>query len=295
MSKPWLPLVLSIAGFAAPAAAAPGASCPYPPSVTSESGVTANVGYSLDSGTQTGHPAKSSVLKAYMEPIGYNAEADSALSIDVQYFTSITHIGGFTKDPSGGGGESTGYVFDCLTFGGYPGSGQAHIPIELSGSAFVSWASSGIYVPANIFDPAYARIMISCSAYSFGTSTPGACYDRDFIFDTSQTIDTTAELVISFNFGDPVTIQFGPRVNAGYSYVHGTADELQFMVDLQVQGQLLPMYVTDFGGNPLPNVTLSATSGFDYLHPVPEPDAPAGAVAAFAVLVALRRLVRASR
>lgn len=67
------------------------------------------------------------------------------------------------------------------------------------------------------------------------------------------------------------------------------------MVELQVQGQLLPIYVTDFGGNPLPGVSISATSGLDYLHPVPEPGAAVGAVAALAALVALHRSVRASR
>lgn len=166
---------------------------------------------------------------------------------------------------------------------------------RVRGAGRCGWSSSGVYVPANIFDPAYARLFIACAAYSYGTSTLSDCYDPDFIFDTSQTIDTTAELVFPFNFGDPITIQFGPRVDTRFSNANGTGDLLQAIVDLQVQGQVLPIYVTDFLGNPLPSVSVSATSGFDYLHPVPEPDAPAGAVAAFAVLVALRRLVRASR
>ena len=48
------------------------------------------------------------------------------------------------------------------------------------------------------------------------------------------------------------------------------------------------LYVTDFSGNLIPNITVSATSGFDYLHPTPEPGAVGGLVA-IGALVALRR------
>lgn len=295
MRRSWLPLALSIAAFAAPAAAAPGESCPAPPIITSYS--EAYAGSTLDSGVQTGDPAVSSVLKGYVEPGGgYSFEADSALTIDVSSFASTTHLGGFTTiTPSGAQAFSLGQVTDCLTFDGYQGGARVHIPIELSGSAFVSWSSSDTYVPANTFDPAYARIMINCAAYSYGSSTASGCDDPDLVFDANETIATTAELVFSFSFGDPITIQFGPRVTAGFTLARAGVDLMQATVNLQVQGQLLPIYVTDFGGSVLPDATVSATSGVDYLHPVPEPsESPAGSCATIAILV-LRRRATASR
>jgi hypothetical protein len=289
MRRTWLPLALCIATFATKAAAEPGASCPAPPGATSYS--EAYAGSSLDSGTQTGHPAVSSVSKGYAEPGGgYSFQSNAGMTIDTQFFASSAHLGGYTTiSPSGAQAFSLGQVTDCLTFGGYQGGARAHIPIELSGSASVSWSSSGIYVPANIFDPAYARLMINCAAYSYGSSTVSGCDDPDFIFDTSQTIDTSAELVFSFSFDDPITIQFGPLVTTGFTFAREPGDLLQSIVDLQVQGQLLPIYVTDFGGNVMPNATVSATSGFDYLHPVPEPGTAAAAAAAIPALAALRR------
>jgi hypothetical protein len=295
MPKPWLPLVLSIAAFAPPTAADPGASCPYPSRATSYS--EAYTLLSTNSGVQIGDPAVSSVSKGYASPGGgYSFQADSALTIGTQSFRSRSHLGGFTTlIPTGADGHSNGVVTDCLTFGGYQGQARAHIPIQLSGSAFVSWSSSDSYVPANIFDPAHARIRITCFANSFGSSTPSDCPDPDLIFDTTETIDTTVELVFAFSFDDPITVEFAPTVTANFTFGRTGISLMQAMVTLQVQGQLLPIYVTDLAGNALPNVSISATSSVDYLHPVPEPGAAAGAVAALAALIALQRSVRASR
>jgi hypothetical protein len=115
------------------------------------------------------------------------------------------------------------------------------------------------------------------------------------IFDTTETIDTTVELVFAFSFDDPITVEFAPTVTANFTFGRTGISLMQAMVTLQVQGQLLPIYVTDLAGNALPNVSISATSSVDYLHPVPEPGAAAGAVAALAALIALQRSVRASR
>jgi hypothetical protein len=239
----------------------------------------------------TGDPAVSSVSKGYASPVGgYSFQADSALTIGPQFFGSRSHLGGFSAyAPSGADGHSIGYVYDCLTFSGYQGGARAHIPIKLSGSAFVSWSSSDSYVPANIFDPAYARIRIPCGGYAYGSSTTSACSSPDLIFDTTQTIDTTVELVFPFSFDDPISFGFGPTVTASFTFARTGISLMQAMVTLQVQGQLLPIYVTDFSGNVLPNVSISATSSVDYLHPVPEPSEAASVVAALAALVALRR------
>jgi hypothetical protein len=94
--------------------------------------------------------------------------------------------------------------------------------------------------------------MMHCASYHYGTSSYGACSQvYDAICDVTQTIDTTFEMVFQVNFGDPLTIQYGPRI--------------------------------------------SATSGFDYLQPTPEPGASAATATAIAALAALRTRVRASR
>jgi hypothetical protein len=63
-------------------------------------------------------------------------------------------------------------------------------------------------------------------------------------------------------------------------------------VNVDLGGVLEPLVVTDLGGTPLANVTLTSDSGFDHL--VPEP-AIGAAPTALLALGALRRRLRASR
>jgi hypothetical protein len=185
---------------------------------------------------------------------------------------------------------SNGDVFDCISVGGSTGPGRMHIPIRLRGDAFVSWTVTGAYVPPESLDPAGSQLTILCA-----TGIPD-CVDPSFVFDVSQPIDTTVELVFQFNFGTPLYIQYGPRVSTGVGYAaNGSAGFLDGTATLDVEGVLLPAYVTDLAGTVLPGATISATSGFDYLHPVPEPGAAAYALAAFATLLTLRRRVTTSR
>jgi uncharacterized protein (TIGR03382 family) len=63
-------------------------------------------------------------------------------------------------------------------------------------------------------------------------------------------------------------------------------------VNVDLGGALGAASITDAGGTPLPNATLTSDSGFDYLAPEP---AAGTAPAALLALVALRRRLRASR
>jgi hypothetical protein len=290
--------MLSLVALAEPAAAATDPNCPYGASVTSYSSACA--GSCLDTeSSPASHPAVSSVSNSYPDGYGYNLGASSALAIDVGYFGSATHVGGsmpilpassFSATASSGAD-----VFDCLTFSGYVGAGTAHIPIHLTGNTLISWSTTGGFTPTEGTNRPFSRLMVNCATYSYGTSTLIDCPDSDSIYQAGQDIDTTVELVFTFAFGDPTTIQFGPHLSAGLGYdANGGEGTLQGMVDLDLEAQLLPMYVVVSGGI-IANPTVSAMSGFDYLHPAPEPGPAASALAALVALVTLRRSLTASR
>jgi hypothetical protein len=292
MARSWFPLLLCL-GFASPAAAAPGPPCPYLPE--SRSYTEATAGPPVNSGSQSGHPAVSSASAGHTGT-GYNMSANSGMAIDNGYFSYHGHTGGdvaikpFGSD--GAGAYSEGSVTDCLTFGGgYAGAARAHLPIALDGSAFISWSIGGAYVPPSTVDPAFARLTIACAAYAYGSMTLSSCDDPDFVIDASGGFDETVELVFQFTFGDPITIQYSPRGTTGVGYAaNGSDGFLQGTATFGITGVVQPMYVTDFGGNVLPDATVSATSGYDYFQPVPEPRGVA--LAAIAVLVAKRALRR---
>jgi hypothetical protein len=285
-------LIGAVVGIAAPARAQ--VPCPYAPQVQSYSRACAPTANCLDSGSQAGHPAVSSVSKGDGFE-GFNFSADSALSFDNGWFASNLHTGGsetiYQFSSNGASSNVIGDAFDCLTVSGGVGTARLHIPVAIQGDAFVSWSVGGVYVPPPNIDMARSTLHMHCSGYHYGTSSYGACSEQyDAIYNVSQTIDTTFEMVFQVNFDDPLTIQYGPRISGGVGYAaNGSDGALQGTADIFLEGQLLPAYLTDFGGNVLPTPTIVATSGFDYLHPVPEPDTAAAAAAAFLALAALRR------
>ncbi len=298
VTKPWLVFLLCLVASGAHAGGEPDPNCPYGALVASYSSACTDSCLNADSSPGS-HPAVSSASSSFPIGYGYNLGASSTLGIDVGYFGSATHVGGsmlilpassFSATASSGAD-----VFDCLTFSGYVGAGTAHIPIHLTGHTLISWSTDGAFIPSEGTNRTFSRLIIGCAAYSYGTSTLIDCPNSDSTFQVGQDIDTTVELVFAFTFGDPTTIQFGPHLSAGLGYgSNGGEGTLQGMVDLDLEAELLPMYVVA-SGSIIPNATVSAMSGFDYLHPTPEPRAATSAAVALAALVTLRREARASR
>jgi hypothetical protein len=277
------------------AGSAHGQSCPDPPSARSFSRVCAGV--CVDSGTQTGNPAESSRSDGYTN-IGTNLGASAALTIDTGYFSTSTYVGGMMPITATASNDArantTGDVFDCLTMEGSTGPAWLHVPIQVQGSSNVSWSIAGAYEPPPGFDVAGSTLSILCTASAEQQDLP--CDDPTLAWTESDTIDTVVELVVPFTFGAPVTLHFGPRMISSMGYAaNGGEGSLEGMVDLAVDGLLLPAYVKDLGGSLLPAATVAAGSGFDYLHPAPEPDAAVGGLAAVASVLGLAASRRARR
>jgi hypothetical protein len=280
-------LIAAVAGFASPALAEVACPAPLEPHSFSEACTVP----CQNSGSQAGHPAGSSASSGFGGE-GYNFSSNSALTLDNGYFSSSTHTGGSTTiakfNNNGAQSRSEGDVGDCLTFTGGVGGARAHIPITIQGEAFATYSIAGAYVPPSTIDPAYARFTMHCAP----CTSP-----YDVIYDTSQAIDITVDLAFDFIFGVPLTIQYGPRVLTQVYYTANGSDSgfLQGTAELELEGLLLPMYVTDFSGVVLPTATVTATSGFDYVHPAPEPAAVPAELVAIAALVAAAARVRPSR
>jgi hypothetical protein len=274
--------------LAPPAAAAPGASCPYPPEVSTRT--LARVLSEVNSGPQYGHPAVSSA-SAGDAIEGIDMIASGEMVIDWGGFSASSHTAGdltiHELSSFGGSVGSFGVLTDCLTFSGTTGTARAHIPIVLTGGAFISWSIGGSYVPPETLDPASARITINCAAVTYDPFAISGCNDFDLVIDASSDVDQTVELVFQFSFDAPITVQITTSVGAGVGYAaNGSPGALSGTADFDVEAVMLPMYVTDIfaGGNP--EVTLSTTSGYDWFHPTPEPD---GASLAGVVALALLR------
>jgi len=296
MVRPRLLLVLSIA-FAPPATAAPGASCPYPPEVATRT--TATVVSQVQSGPQYGHPAISRA-SAGDATTGIDMSASGVMAIDNGGFSAHSHTGGdltiYEFSSLGGNVGSLGVITDCLTFSGTTGTARAHIPIVLTGDAFISWSIGGSYVPPDTHDPAAAGITINCAASSYDPFVVSGCDDFNLVIDATGDIDQTVELVFQFTFDVPITVQISTSVGTGVGYAaNGSPGFLSGTANFDVVGAILPMYVTDVFAVGNPEVTLSATSGHDWFHPAPESGAAASLAVAIAVLAALRRRVTPSR
>jgi hypothetical protein len=241
----------------------------------------------------------SSVSRTYPQP-NFNVGVSAGVEIDNGYWRSTTEVGGEIsisgQTSSGGSATITGDVYDCLVMGGGAGTGRLHVPVHLRGVVTVNWAVGGGYVGAPGTKFAGATFLLDCAPSLGFQLVP--CDDPSLTFDAApllQTIDENVELVFSFAFGSPIEFHYGPRLSAGLGYAaNGSDGTLVGEARIDLDGSLGPAYVTDDFGTVIPDATISAESGFDYLHPVPEPLATAEA--ALLALGALRRQrVRPSR
>lgn len=265
----------------------------YPPAAHSVSYVC-HQGDCVNSGDQVGSPAVSSRSNAYVystSSLSYNFGADAALAMDFAEFDLSLYSGGSSDvyffESNGVGSSVSGTLFDCITIDGYAGGGILHIPFHVTGQRMMSWSAGGTFVPAQPL--AGASFGINCGPVPVGVPTPLPCDDPGFAYSDDGPIDELIDLSFPFAFGQQISLSLGPGASTGVGYSGmGEPGIMQGMAALDLHGVMLAAWVTDPAYNVLPNVTITATSGFDYLN-APEPRSAAGLAAALLVLEALRR------
>jgi hypothetical protein len=257
-----------------------------------ESRTEATAGPLVVDGYHGGHPAMSTASSGLVQT-GFNVSVSGLQSIDGGYFSSGTHAGGdldITCCASNSAiVRNKGHVTDCLVVGGVGGTGFVHIPIHLAGSAIAEWSITPDYTPTP--GAKYAGSQFGISGTVFVGSQGAFCTGANLQLYDTQAIDQTVELVCPFGFGDSTTLDYRTDANSslGYAANGSSADNMSATGDLSLLGVLEPAYVTDGFGTVLPTATITASSGFDYLHPVPETDGDLAAAEAFALVLALRR------
>lgn len=278
----WLVAVAPFAGVAQ------GQGCT--PSVRSYS--TAEAGPLTASGPFFGHPAITSISNGFQQT-GYNVTASAALTIDESYFSTYAHVGGqiniYGTASNSGAARSTGDVYDCLVVDGYQGSGRVHVPVHVRGDTAIGYTIAGNY-QGNAGSS--GSFVIACDASIGGQGI--ACPTTPFAFSVGEVVDTTIELVFTVPFGTPFQLHYGPRLTTALGYAaNGSEGILTGNANVDLTGVLEPASVDDGFGTPLPNATITASSGVDYFHPVPEPASDVAAGSASFALAALRRRTRA--
>ncbi len=224
--------------------------------------------------------------------ISYNFAASSAMTQANGSFDLDTSVSG-SSDILGGTSHGAnanvnGALGDCLTFGGHVGTGVAHLPLRLTGSASLGWsvAAGSQYVPPNGFSLAEVQFRITC-----GVQDPNGfpdCPDLEQYWFSNQTVDTTFDVTFPFTFGTPIGIALLTSIGSRASYAaNGSTGHFDGFANVAIDGEFGPLTVTN-GGAPLANVTVTSKSGHDYLN-APEPGAAAGIAAALIALAWRRR------
>jgi hypothetical protein len=262
--------------------------------IGADSKTTATAGPPTTDGPNAGHPATSTASNGLANP-GFNVSVSGLLGVDGGYFDSSTHAGGDIDIHCCASDSAivrtNGHVADCLLLAGYQGSGFLHVPVHITGSALAEWSISSEYQasPGAVF--AGNQISVGCSVHV--GQQPFACTGDYREYDADQSFDDTIELVAPFTFGASTEFEWLSSANSSIGYVaNGSEGTMSTTANLSVLGVLEPAYVVDGVGTPLPNATITASSGFDYLHPAPEPSAPA---AASLLTLALLSTARAGR
>lgn len=242
----------------------------------------------FDSGVQSGSPAVSSRSQALIDD-AYALTGDAAMTIDVDAFAAHAFAGGYTpmwyNASNGIRAAGSGFYDDCLEFGGAVGNGRFHLPIHLTGSRTIIFNADSTWTGTGPL--AGASIDVLCFAFPIAGGGPTPCAKPASLqFDTDGPIDATVEVVVPFVFGQSVTFQFAPVVNAAMGYAaNGDESFMTGSATIDVAGHLLDAYVTDEFDTPIATATVTSDSGFDYLT-APEPRTPA--IAALLALVLLR-------
>ena len=259
---------------------------------------TATVGPPTTDGPNGGHPALSSASNGLANP-GFDVSASGGLAVDDGYFHSDTRAGGDVYITCCAGSSAIvrndGHVSDCLVMGGYAdGGGFLHVPVHVTGSSLAEWSISSEYQASPGAKFAGNQVGVGCRIH-VGQQLM-SCTGGNLEFDVDQSVDARVELVFAFTFGAPTQLEILPTADSSIGYAaNGSTGTMLTTANLSVLGVLEPAYAVDGVGTPLPNTTITAASGFDYLHPVPEPGGLAASCAAAAALAARRARIRPSR
>jgi hypothetical protein len=150
---------------------------------------------------------------------------------------------------------------------------------------------------------------IGCSANPLGSFIVHNC-TQTLNFTSSQSVDTTLDLIVPFNDGQKFGLTLTPTLEATVGSVSNFPDNPilvstgQAIGDFSHSAVLGPAVVLDANMHPITGATITSDSGFDYLNPpgepsssaVPEPAAllPCAAMLAF-VLHRRRNIVDSER
>jgi hypothetical protein len=176
------------------------------------------------------------------------------------------------------------YYNDSITVSGGTGLGTVRIPFLVEGSVTLATSSS-------------ARFGFTfCQSIPTGSPTGGvACsvngqppYDNDqppnvHFLGSAPNFSQLFNLDFVVPFGVPYDLNFTVTLQSGAGGLVASST-----ADFSHTGLAQPAQVFDQFGTLIPNATIVAQSGFDYLAPVPEPDALLLSSAAMLVLLTRR-------
>jgi hypothetical protein len=208
-------------------------------------------------------------------------------------FEHFAYSEGSTTQPSTStSGQASGQLVDILTVTGGTGGGRFHLPVRVRGDVVATGSVPVGYsgTPAGVTYKIVCKNVIE----SGSPFLPVPCtVSEELRWTASAAVDRVIELEWTFfHFGAQMTIDLQPILSA----VTGSTGALQAGTVTGTAGALLsvhlgPAYATDFSDDPIPGVTVTSASGYDYTS-APEPDAAhlgAVAIAALAALASSRR------
>lgn len=251
----------------------------------------------------SGDPCAASVSHGVVLNAFENGTGTASLNFDRAFFQAMV------SDQGTGGfeGVASGTLYDNLTINA---GSFLELPFHLTGSVtadlsipteFVSCVAMHTCL-AKALPAAIIQFSLQCAAGPIGQATTNCTQTLNF--ETSQTVNTTIDLIIPFNAGQQFGLTLGPRANAELAGMFTEADNQTVL--LQATGQAIgdfshslvagPAIVLDSAMNPISNAIITADSGFNYLDPpgesasVPEPSALIPC--AFLAFVMVRRGLR---
>ena len=230
-------------------------------------------------------PESSEISRSFISPVGPNAIASAQFKMGEGSFGTVVHASAadFSNNGFGIAANAGGSFADSLIISGSSGPGTLVLPLHLTGSAVVSYSIGGSPLPPR----AEGYFKLGCSGVTFA----GSCADETLSFSASQAFDATLTARVPFTFGEEVAFQRAVDASAGfvppYDVDHPDGPSGGF-VEGHFMGTWQKAKVLDAASQEVA-ATISSASGFDYLNPVPEPEAWDAEAAALGALLALGR------